>query len=515
MINVEQLGDEIAISYYNDKKGISLEKIKIPEHQKFNWRSCDPTDKEADKRFKSQYGESVKKQRSFYLDKYRILEFIHQYLTEDARKRMFQYNEPKKWFMDIETTITEGFPSVDNPVDTVLCHTFCNDSDDVYFCGLQQLSTTQREELFNRVQNYFDDPKNYREGYKVINKKFKFKHSFYPSESQMLADLYYKIIPSMPVLTGWNFLKFDIAYLNSRAKRLGVDIKKFSPTSNVYNYSIADKYDKTKRQIVEIPMHRTIIDYMEIFAKWDTSIKIKQSQGLDYVANEVLGLKKLEYSGTLMQFHENDYIGFLAYCAIDTILVRLIDEKAKTFNTMMKLANVGKVPMIESLFASMLLESKMSEKYYRKNTVLIKRKKTENDGESYSGGYVEEPKQGFFSDVTVRDFRSEFPSIALYGNIGLETYIGKAIRDIDIDLDNKSTLVITKYIDNTTGQVKEFDPNTMTYLFSGAVYTKTMGDSTVREIIGDLFSDRVIAKQKGKACDAEIDILKNIKKLMV
>jgi hypothetical protein len=31
----------------------------------------------------------------------------------------------------------------------------------------------------------------------------------------------------------------------------------------------------------EMPAHRLIVDYMELYKKWDTSIKVKESQSLD------------------------------------------------------------------------------------------------------------------------------------------------------------------------------------------------------------------------------------------
>ena len=39
----------------------------------------------------------------------------------------------------------------------------------------------------------------------------------------------------------------------------------------------------------ELPKHRLVFDYLDIFDKWDTSIKIKESNRLDFVAKKVLG----------------------------------------------------------------------------------------------------------------------------------------------------------------------------------------------------------------------------------
>lgn len=495
MISVEQIKDQLVVSYYNDKGSINIETITLRDSQKYNWVHCDPHDPNRDKTLISQHNKPVKKAKSAWLNKYRIMEILLFDVSQQTRDRFFSYNPPKKWFMDIETEVIDGFPNVDVAREQVLTNAFCNENDEVYITGLKPLTTSEKDELYARIQNYFDDEKNYRKGSVPIKKKFKITYLHYPSEAQMLADLFYKFIPKMPFLAGWNFLKFDIAYLISRAKRLNIDFKRFSPKGTLYKYTISDKFDKTKKQLVDLPMHRGIIDYLEIFQKWDTSVKVK-GNSLDNIGYEVLGLSKVKYPGTLMDLYNNNYINYLWYNAVDTILVKLIDEKLKTANTMLKLAQKGKVPLIEALFASVMIENLSIEKYYEKGMVLVKEKVEKID--SYTGGYVEEPGKGIYNGVAICDYQSMFPSIMMWGNTGIDVYLGKTS-------DEGKT-----FVNALTGSIENIDPERHIWVSSGAVYDKTKGDSVMRQVIAELFDGRIKAKGLGKSCDADIEQLKHM-----
>lgn len=492
MINVEQSYNDLKISYYNTTGGITIETVPIPKSEMFVWKQCETSEdlKYAVKGIVSQEGKPVRKVGKKYLDKFRKIEFLMS-LPEETKKRIFAYNVPKKWYVDIETEIIGGLnvnEATENPKGKILSIAFCNEQGDVYIVGTQKLGNTQKERISDRINDYF----------KSLGRTYKVHFKFYETEAMMMADLMYNYFPKMALITGWNFLKFDWKYMYNRCGQLNVDANKVSPTGNTFKMSIRDKWNKKMRYLVDLPMHRGIVDYMAIFEKWDTSVKLKSSMSLDAIAHEVLGLQKVPYSGSLTDLYKNDYEGFLFYNAVDTILVAEIDRKCQTFNTMLMLASEGKVALHDSAFASDILTSLFSEEYYKRGVVFVK-EDVEYDNESYSGGYVEEPGKGLKQGVVVFDYESLFPSIMLMLNTGIETLVGHTH-------DEGKT-----YVGIKDKQVHKFNPEIHTWGASGVVYDKTK-DSVMRSVVSNLFNQRIEAKTASAEIESEIVELKRMLK---
>jgi hypothetical protein len=76
--------------------------------------------------------------------------------------------------------------------------------------------------------------------------------------------------------------------------------------------------------------------------------KLQPNYTLDWVSNEVLGLKKLEYkdSGmTLDTFYERDPVNYLLYNIIDVILIKKLNDKLKHIDSHNMLRRLMKTPM--------------------------------------------------------------------------------------------------------------------------------------------------------------------------
>ena len=63
----------------------------------------------ADSKIKNWDGRSVKKVRSRWLNKYRIIEYMDQ-LSFSDRELIFGYHFPRTYFVDIEVEVTDSFP---------------------------------------------------------------------------------------------------------------------------------------------------------------------------------------------------------------------------------------------------------------------------------------------------------------------------------------------------------------------------------------------------------------------
>lgn len=498
MINFEQVYDKIKVSYYNEKGGINIDNISIPNSQRFNWKHCEENHPQRERGYLSHLGLPVMKDYSKrWLNKYRLIEFLNN-LSPETRNKFFSMNPPKKWFMDIETEIIDGLPNAYVANEKVLTNAFCNEDGQMFIQGMIKLDAEQKERLNKRINDYFADTKNYKDGKRTIFKTFTTHYKYYESEAMMMADLFYNYIPKMPLIAGWNFLKFDWNFLVNRGKKLGIDTNKASYTNTTFTLTLKDKYDKTKRDKIEMPMHRGIIDYMFLYEKWDSSVKLKSSHSLDGASSDVLGIQKVKYTGALKDLYASDFETFIFYNAVDTILVQLIDEKLGTFNTMLTLANEGGVALQDAAFASVIMESLFSNEFYTGEKKVFVQQTALEDTESYSGGYVVEPKKGKFSYVQIWDYESMFPSLMMMLNTGIDAFLGKTN-------DGGKTFI------DKQGQVQNVNPEIHIWTASGVVYDKTK-DSVMRKVINKLFDKRIYAKKAGDIIDEEMKELEQMLK---
>jgi len=492
MISIEQEYDTLKISFFDENGDNKILKAKIPESQLFNWANCngDPVLTPFPGKM-SQYKQPVYKKKGTYLNKYRQREVMDKF-PQHWKDMIHSRNKPRKFFMDIETEVIDAFPDVNVGREKIVSNSWCDEFYNGTVTGLKPLTLEQQDRLQQRVNDYF----------KKDGHEYKITFKYYESEVLMMSDLMYHEVPKMPWISGWNFLKFDWAYINRRCKNIGVDYTRASPTGSMEHMSFKDKYDKSKKWKVELPKHRAIVDYQMVYEKWDTVVKFKENASLDAVAKEVLGYEKVKYPGSLSDFYENDYEGFIFYNMVDTILVSLIDKKIATFNTMFAIANGAGIQLNDAQFTSVGVEAKLQKEFTDKNIVLVPRVKDENTGheESYSGGYVYEPQIGIFEHAYILDFASMFPSILMAFNIGTDSFVGMYDEEV-------------KKIFTYSKEYVEYDPNIHIKSASKAVYDKTE-DSSLRCFIANTINERLEAKLASAEIENDIKTLEEVLETM-
>lgn len=487
MIDYEQSGQNLIISYVKDNGQISLTKVPIPQVEFFNWKACSPNDPHMDRTWTTHDERPVKKVRTMRLDRYRLMELMHR-LPLKVKKDIFAIHETPKVFMDIETEIlTKFIPNPDNPMEKVLTNAWVI-GNKVFMQGTKPLDQSDIESIKKMINEHV----------KSLGTVYEVEYLYYETESLMLRDLFNVHIPAMQFITGWNFLKFDWAYMSSRAKFLGVNIAAASPTGKTYPYYIRDKFSKDKGVTVFLPKHKIVVDYMMLYEKVDKSVEVKESSQLDWVGNEVLKIKKVSYNGNLMDLYRDDFKKYLFYNVIDCVLVKELDAKLQTFSTLTTLATNGKVPLHQSLFASDIVENLFCEVYMGRKQVFVDERR-EADGSTYSGGFVKEPSAGLHQGVSGLDYESLFPSIFLAFGVGLDTYLGHT------DDEGKT------FLSFKGGESTKFNPETMTWCASGAVYDKTK-KSVMNTVTVDLFKARVKAKHYANELDEDIEKLERMLK---
>jgi DNA polymerase elongation subunit (family B) len=458
MIDIEQYDGSLKISYFNERGEIAIERIMIPPDQMFEWEYLQPGEKPFPGVL-SWDGKQVKKKRSRYLSKWRIEEFLLS-LPPSATQNIFSSHRPKKWFLDIETFVGDEWPKPETAKTPVTAITFCSDNK-VITLGVKPLTAVQIMNIKKRMKEHFKDH---------IQEEIEYNYLKFETEYDMLVSFFYKAILKMPLLTGWNFIGYDWTYLINRCKRLNIDPSPCSPSQKL----IGD---------IQLPMHRLVVDYLDVYKKWDRVIDIKENNTLDYVAKAALGIQKVKYNGTIQEMYENDYETYIYYNAVDTILVELIDKKLNTMETFLSLGGITRVEANRAYSPIWMAEAAMTRENYRRGRVFPRTEKQSKKREAYEGAFVVDPITGLYEWVAAFDFASLYPSVMRQWNISPESYAGNVAPGEEYDK--------TKYLKCSSGALFRNDE-----------------DSVFRSILADYYAQRKVAKGAYMAIEDEIEQLK-------
>lgn len=452
MLDIEQIDGQLKVSYFNKEGDIDIDIFNIPGDQQYEWEYCKPGDK-SHPNVTSWDNKPVKKKRARYLSKWRLEEYFMS-LPQRETERIFEFNMPKKFFVDIEVFVGDEWPRPENAKFPVTCITFCLENK-VFTLATQHLDAA----AIGRVQKKAEEH---------LNQKLEYKYIAFKSEYDMMYSFFNSAIQKMPLLTGWNFIGYDWRYLVNRCKKLGIDPAAASPSGKL----VGDN---------ELPLHRLVVDYLDIYKKWDRVVDIKENNTLDYVAKAALGVQKVKYSGTLQDLYANNYEDYVFYNVVDTKLVEMIDKKLNTLLTFLKLSSITQVECNRAFSPIWMAESAMAREFYRRGKIFPRTDKQQKKRESYEGALVLDPKPGMYEWVTSFDFASLYPSIMRQWNISPESYITNTTDDIDMNEFVKTS--------------------------SGAVFSKKE-DSVFRTILTDYYSQRKAAKKVMESAEEDIEALK-------
>lgn len=446
LIDIQQLTKEklIKISHYNSEGNVSIKTYPVPEFK--NWVECKENDKNKSKEWRNWNGGPIKLQKALSYNSFSLTYFLNG-LPEEDLKEIFSFHQPKTYFVDIETEITEGFAKPEEAQNKILSFSIVTPKHECIILGLKDLSPLQIQEIEDDTGKYFEK----------YDEKWKVKFIKFDNEVQMIKTFLIKFLPNMPMMTGWNFTGYDWTYIVNRCKRLQIDLEEYS------KHKALNRGDGR-------PLHQGIIDYMELYIKYDRSVKVKESNTLDYVAEQVTGLKKIQYTGDLQSLYESDYKKYMYYNAVDSILVYYIHKKLQLTRVMYSIANSTKISIFKAMSPVALTESilalKMIEDKKKIGTPIEKRKIP--DEVSYPGAFVKEPVVGFYKGVAGFDFASLYPSIMRQFNISPDSYIKTIdVDDIEKERENKDVIVCV----------------------NGAVFDGTK-DSILKKLITDMYAQR-------------------------
>ena len=463
IVDIENKGTYLNVSHFSDEGDLVFLHIPIPEEERFVWSKCYPNDRKKDPEWKDWTGAPVKKASSERYDKYRMAQMLEE-SDRNITSPLWEYQTPKKYFLDIEVEITDEMADAldtENTKNRVLSIGIATDKCKLIVLGLDPLTQEQQVSIHNKLNSYFEK----------TGDEWSFKYKQFESEYDMLYTFFKDIGSKMPFITGWNWLGYDWPYLINRAKKLGIDPKMISPSRTLIG----------KHQL---PQHILMVDYLDIYKKWDRVIKIKESNRLDYVAEKAIGLKKISYNGTLRDLYQSNFEDFIYYNAVDCALVHYIDQKLKTLQTFFKIALVTGVEINRALSPVWSTESMMLRKFLERKQVFVNERK-EEQAVKFAGGYVKEPIAGLHEWIACYDFASLYPNTIVQWGISPEVYKGKSI------LTPKESWVKTS---------------------SGAYFGGEDEEPILRGIVSDLYSKRRATKDKILALQIEIDRLEKLLK---
>jgi DNA polymerase elongation subunit (family B) len=444
-----------------------------------NWRnpkkyeSCLENDPDKHKTYTTWDKKPVKLVPSYRPPRFSVYEYLDR-LPEKEKESLFAYQEPKMFFVDIETEILDtGFVEPKDATSQVLTIAIVRDKN-VMVIGIKPLSEKEITRIKNQIETHFEkfDIK--------INFKYISFHDREQPEKEMMRYFFDKLVPKMPVITGWNFVGYDWTFLVNRAKRIGLKPEVSSFTG---------KLEEVWGTDYELPAHRLVIDYMEIYKKWDTSIKVKERNSLDWVSGKILGVKKVDYTDevgitTLQDLYEKKFDRYVFYNAVDTILVQMIHQKQQYINIAYSIANLAKIRLCDFSYKNLNTTLVQTEGFLRndfrnlKNIVLCK--DYDNvDSDSIPGGYVKPPNRGMNEYVACFDFASLYPTTQRQFFIAPENFKGFVKKDNPLVADFNGVL----------NKIEDDD----IICVNGAVFSREY--SVTVKFLEDTYSDR--KKHKG------------------
>ncbi|MEG1142274.1 MAG: DNA polymerase domain-containing protein [Clostridia bacterium] len=397
------------ISYIQKDGNLSIMNIDVPAKEMFGYEYANKQKSKYLEGWKSWDEQPVRKVPAKTLDKHRIQEYFMD--NEEVLAPLFEQNTPNLFACDIEVEVTDdGFPdpeSARNKITAIAVSYFPH----VVVWGCKPLNKEEQQFVENEMNSHLKD----------VSAPYKLMYKYFENEAEMLENFLKTCVRKVPLLTGWNFWGYDWMYICNRAKKLNVDISICSPTGEMRNFRFDDKRGK---KTISIPQHKLIVDYMKIYEKWDRTVKIKENSTLNFVAESALGIKKINYPGTLKELFIKDYLLYIAYNAVDTIIVELLDKKLKTMGTFLGLGNLTRVEALTAFSPINMCESTLTRYAYPKQIVFPKRENN-SVSQQYEGALVHDPKPGMYKLVASLDYASLYPSLQRQFNISIENFLFK------------------------------------------------------------------------------------------
>ena len=437
-------------------------------------------------------------------------------------KRIF----PKVYTFDIEALADENGEYSEPeyarcPISTI---SICSPELNTIVLGTLPFNDWEKQTLEKNFKEYMENTKFFHE----LNMKIPYvKYVYFETEEQMLKYFLSSIVSKVPILTGWNCIKYDWNYIVNRIKNYypQLSIKLASYNKRVSNKNYKDRFGNN--MILPMPEHTLILDMMEIIEQEDKKVlPMKESMKLDYIASASMGIHKIEYTRSLDDLYRNDYGRYVFYNSIDSVLVQLINYRFKTMDHIYLYALYCNEKIASCFSKIALTEALVFKDFYEQGLKIVYEDKPEPARSSLIGAYVKKPIPGIHQFVCCNDFASLYPSTIRTCNLSFENYIGAYWDNVKLEpyrLNKKEYIVIGPNVFTNEGtadkpsmgnsvgvfldekKLAPYRADTKKYFVSvnGCVY-KNEKDYSFRRIQARLKAARDHDKYLGKDIDATV-----------
>lgn len=353
----------------------------------------------------------------------------------------------------------------------------------------------------------------------------------YCNSERQLLDLISRLVEDIDILSAWHGDGFDIPYLVARyravfGKKIG-DTKLCRDGFSVRERVVEDDFGNISTQFILVG--RVHLDLMRLYKTF--TFGERASYKLDYIAEQELGEKKLEYKGDLGDLYRRDKQTFFEYSLHDARLLLKMDNKRKLIDTAVKMARQATVKFTDVYTSIKYLEMAIRNycHHVRSEKLVLPNCDRDAARESFEGGYVFVPDIGAHGWSCSIDLTSLYPSVIRALNISPETHLLQCLDSRD-DLDKivRRTEDIIKVKDVKTGKVLDtrardvsdlIKDNNLTISANGSIFAEKQG--IIPEILTLWFEERKYYKQKSKEAfengDDELgsfyDVVQALKKL--
>lgn len=423
---------------------------------------------------------------------YLLNKYEHQQESQDFTKFKL-----RKQFLDIEVeTDGSGFPHPEqcNQRINVIC--IYDDIDRIYYSWVLPNKKYHDIKALNFVDT--DDQ----------------KYFMFMNEHEMLCNFVEWFHDKYPdILLTFNGDQFDIPYLCNRINKIcgNETLNKLSPVNEVTTKFMKDKKTKKVFQTYNIS-GVTHIDWKFLY---DSKFQVEKLSDykLDTIAHHELKVGKMEYEGTITQFHRSDFMKFVEYCRIDVMRLWQLEVKKKLIDVTRMLCNYGLVEYNSIYNSSPYIVGAIALQCRSKGVYILT--STPKDGdiigeddEKFEGAFVWPTKKAMYRrGIASFDVNSLYPNIIRTLNISPETKIGK-IED-QTDPDN----VVFKMRD---GRVKMFTKQEMDSLRKQTIqsgnnvfyYKYNVKEGIIPSFVSRLYYKRVEFKDKAKVEETKLRKLK-------
>ncbi len=430
VIDYTQNKEGVDISFVNEKNQIEI--ITAPlKYGYYKYVACESYDSGIIPNLRSFKNNSlIKREPTKYFNKHNINEFFNYELKNefpDIYEKISKLVMPLPYSVDIETEITDefGYSSAEKAENRILSISFTDINLNSIFFAVKnpnqpEFSDNDLESIKNMVLSSLGDFKNKYD--------FDFKIRVFDTEVEMLNVLLECINNYFHSIIGWNFVTFDWVYIFNRCKNLGIDIKKASPKFK----TITKKFTlKDESEIsVNFPMHRIIIDYMQLF-KDSLIYNSLDSYALSNVSNLILGLNKVMYDGNLRTLYNQNYNKFVAYGLIDTILVMLLHKATNLYDVDFFESYFNGIPYLK-ISQNSISEALIYNELRNKNIFLLESEFNNVVKRNYQGGYVKPPTKKIIDFGSGLDFSGLYPNSMITNGISPEKKVDFIKMNTDI-----------------------------------------------------------------------------------